>query len=553
MAPLKPLPNFSKRPGPVVVIIMDGVGIGKEDDGNAVYLANPQNLNSLIKKAKEQNLYTNLKAHGPAVGLPSEDDMGNSEVGHNALGAGQVYAQGAKLVNQSLENGSFFKTDVWSQMIKETANEKKCLHFIGLLSDGNVHSHIEQLFAIMEGSIRDGIKKIRVHPLLDGRDVPPDSGLIFIDQLEEKLNDLEQRGIDAKIASGGGRMHLTMDRYDADWTMVKRGWDVHVEGIVPQEDITPEYKGYYTNAKEAIELARKLFPSKMDQFNPSFVIVDDHGNPVGKIKDGDAVINFNFRGDRAIEISKAFELEKFTYFKRDVWPKVRYAGLLEYDGDAHIPKNFLVPPPAIKNVSGQYLAQLGLKTFAIAETHKFGHVTYFWNGNKSGYIDQNLETYIEVPSDPAEEVEAKPDMKAREVTEKLIEAINSDKYDLIRVNFANGDMVGHTGNIKACIQSIKTLDECLGKIMKVIEDKKAVALVTADHGNCEEELKKGKMSTSHSLNPVPFFIVDPLYKGEYQVDVSLINEPGIANVTATFINMLGLEAPQDYCPSLIKF
>ena len=554
MKSLNKLTNFTGRPGPLVFMILDGVGIGKEYEGNAVWKAKPENFNRLMNDAKEKKLYCELKAHGPAVGLPTDGDMGNSEVGHNALGAGQIFPQGAKLVNEALDDGSFFETACWNKTVCASSKEGKAIHFIGLLSDGNVHSHVNQLYKMIDGCIKDGVKKIRVHPLLDGRDVSPDSGLEYIEKLENKLSELRGGGVDAVIASGGGRMHVTMDRYNSDWRMVKRGWYAHVLGKVDDEDITPEYSGYFSNSKEAILKARELWPKKQDQFNPQFVIVDDSGNPVGKMEDGDTVINFNFRGDRAIEISQAFEDEKFEAFDRIERPNVRYAGLLEYDGDAHIPSNFLVPPPKIKNVSAEYLCKEEIKSYAIAETHKFGHVTYFWNGNKSGYISEEHELYEEVKSDSNDMIESNPEMKVRGVTDKLLEKIKSDKFKFLRVNYANGDMVGHTGNIEACIKSIQAMDICIQEVVDEVIQKNGVVIITSDHGNSEEKLdKKGKVITSHSLNPVPFFIIDSCDERNYIIDINDIFEPGISNVASTFLNLLGYEAPVGYQKSLIKF
>lgn len=551
---LEKLQNFNKRKGPVVVIVLDGVGIGRHDNGDAVFQAHPQHYNKYIEAAKAQNLYAELRAHGPAVGLPSIEDMGNSEVGHNALGAGQIVSQGAKRVNEAIENGDIFKSPSWKSIVEDTAKAGKALHFFGLLSDGNVHSNVTQLFKILDGAKNSGAKKIRIHPLLDGRDVAPDSGLIYIGQLEEKLAELRKAGVDAVIASGGGRMHVTMDRYNSDWKIVERGFNAMTHGKVVEGDLVNGYKGYYTSAKDAIEEARKLFPEKQDQFNPTFVIVDSKGQPLGKMEEGDAVINFNYRGDRAIQISQAYIQADFKAFPRGTMPKVKYAGLLEYDSDAKIPPQYLVSPPSIKNVSGQLLCEAGIKSYAIAETHKYGHVTYFWNGNRSGYINDSLETFEEVKSLPNETIADIPEMKIYEVTEKLLEAIHSDKYDFIRVNFANGDMVGHTGNIQSCIKAMKAVDECLFRTVEAALHKNGVVLVTADHGNAEEKLdKKGKVVTSHTLNKVPMFIIDKEYKGEYVVNTQGIADPGITNVTATFLNLLGFKAPDIYEKSLIQF
>ncbi|HNZ66292.1 MAG: 2,3-bisphosphoglycerate-independent phosphoglycerate mutase [Planctomycetes bacterium] len=550
---LQPHPNFSGRKGPLVLIILDGVGIGKDYEGNAFTRAKTTNLNNWIQQTKEKNLYTQLQAHGTAVGLPTDDDMGNSEVGHNAIGSGQIYHQGAMLVNESIASGRIKESDTWKKLIVEPAKQNHTIHFLGLLSDGNVHSHIQQLFSLLDYTVQAGAKKIRVHTLLDGRDVAPDSGLIYIQQLEEKFDQIREQNsdVDIAIASGGGRMHVTMDRYNSDWNIVQRGWNAHVRGIVAPEDIHPDYTGYYTTATEAIQTARKVYPEKQDQFNPTFVIVDENKKPIGKMQDGDTVINFNFRGDRAIEISEAFVKKDFTGFDRVDFPNVQYAGMLEYDTEVHMPPMTLVRPPEIHHVTAQYLTATEIPSYAIAETHKYGHVTYFWNGNKSGYIDEKFEKYEEVASEPNEMIESHPEMRAQEVTDKLLQAIQSKKYKFLRVNYANGDMVGHTGNIQACIKAMETIDNLLPTIVEEVKKQEGIVIITADHGNVEEKIdKKGKPKTSHTLNPVPFFILDFQYNNEYKIN-SDIQNPGIANIASTFINLLGYQAPEIYQPSLI--
>ncbi len=556
---LKKLECFSGRPGPMVFIILDGVGIGKKDKGDAFYLANPANINRWMEECKQKKLYIQLQAHGKAVGLPSDEDMGNSEVGHNAIGSGQIYNQGAKLVEEDIASGRIFTTPVWQEIVTETGKSGNTVHLFGLLSDGNVHSHIDQLFALLDGIARSNVKSVRVHPLLDGRDVNK-SGLEYIEKLEQKLSQLHKDyGIDARIASGGGRMYVTMDRYYSDVKIVKRGWDAHVRGVIAPTDILPNYPGYFQSARQAIEAARlvseqKDEPSK-DQFNKPFVIVDEKGQPVGKMKDGDAVINFNFRGDRAIEISEAFVKKDFQGFDRVEYPKVKYAGLLEYDSEIHLPPKFLVLPPNITNISAQYLCAMGIKSYAIAETHKYGHVTYFWNGNRSGYIDEKLEKYEQVPSDSNDMIEGHPEMKANEVTEKLLLALKSKQYKFLRVNYANGDMVGHTGNIESCKKAMETVDSCLPKVVEEVFAQNGIVVISADHGNVEEKLdNKGKVKTSHTLNPVPFFILDSNYHNEYILHVEdSAKKPGIANMMATLMQLLGFEPPVCYEKSLLQF
>jgi 2,3-bisphosphoglycerate-independent phosphoglycerate mutase len=537
---LDKLKSFHGRKGPLLLIIMDGIGIGKPDETNAVYLADTPNLDVLLKS----DLYTQLKAHGTAVGLPSDDDMGNSEVGHNAMGAGRVFEQGARLVNKALKTGSIFSSPVWNDIVQR-AEKGGAVHFIGLLSDGNVHSHIEQLYIMIDKCAELNFKQVKVHALLDGRDVGERTALDYLAPTEDKLKKIsEEKGLDFSIASGGGRMKVTMDRYNADWNIVKRGWEAHVLGEGRK----------FPSASEAVKTYYAEDPKITDQYLPSFVVVDESGTPRGRIIDGDAVIFFNFRGDRAIEISRAFTEKDFSEFDRGTLPNIYYAGMMEYDGDAHIPPNFLVQPPAIDCVISEYLCAEKVKTFAVSETQKFGHVTYFWNGNRSGYIDESLETYREVLSDRIEFDKA-PKMKAFEITQITKELLKTGSYKFGRLNFPNGDMVGHTGIMEAAIIAVETVDKCVGELLAIVKEMGGIAVVTADHGNADEMFtidKKGNKSikTAHTLNPVPFVIYDPQYQGEYKM--ADLKEKGLSNIAATILNLLGYEKPEDYDPSLIE-
>ena len=544
---LKKLVNPIGVKGPVLTIVMDGVGIAPKGEGNAVYSADTPTLDSIMAKYP----CVKLKAHGTAVGLPTDDDMGNSEVGHNALGSGQVFAQGAKLVSQSIENGKMFSSSTWQKIVSNVKNNNSTLHFIGLFSDGNVHSHIDHLKAMLAQAKRENVGKVRIHILIDGRDVGETSALEYIDPFEAYLDELRDDSFDIKIASGGGRMVITMDRYEANWSMVEKGWQTHVLGQGRQ----------FASAREAVEAYRNEY-KVIDQDLPPFVIAED-GKAVGTINDGDSVIFYNFRGDRAIEISKAFDDKDFDKFDRARYPQVVYAGMLEYDGDLHVPSNYLVNPPEITNTMGEYLADNGISQLAISETQKYGHVTYFWNGNKSGKFSDELETYIEVPSDVVP-FEQRPWMKCAEITDKLIECLESGKYNCLRVNFPNGDMVGHTGNILATKCSMEALDLQLKRILEVVDKLEGVALITADHGNADEmyELdKKGnpktnkdgsfKAKTSHTLNPVPFIIYDNYYQDKYTVKADQ-GQFGLSNVAATAINFLGYEAPDMWDEAIIS-
>lgn len=533
---LKKLAKYTPFPGPVVLVIMDGVGIGKRDESDGVHMAYTPVLDELL----QEPLYVQLKAHGTAVGLPTDEDMGNSEVGHNALGAGRVFSQGARLVNEAIRSGKIFEGAAWNAL-KERAASGGAVHFIGLLSDGNVHSHIEQLYALLDRCARDGMPRVRVHPLMDGRDVGEKSALKYIEPLEARLAALSEGGKEYRIASGGGRMITTMDRYFADWTVVERGWKAHVLG-----EGRP-----FASASEAIKTYYAEDPGITDQYLDSFVIAEN-GKPVGTIEDGDAVVFFNFRGDRAIEISMAFEQDDFSGFDRKRVPDVFYAGMMEYDGDAHIPRNFLVEPPAIDRTIGQYLCAAGVTSYAISETQKFGHVTYFWNGNNSGYLDETLEQYVEIPSDKVT-FDQRPWMKAAEITDAVLAQIRQGDRKFVRLNFANGDMVGHTGIPIAVRIAVEAVDLGLRRILPAVRAARGILIATADHGNadCMWTEKKGKREAmvAHTLNPVPFVVKD--FSGANVLSLSGVEHAGLSNVAATLLNLLGYEKPDEYDPSLI--
>lgn len=567
--------------GPVCILVCDGFGINDMKlDHNCVGLAESKDWEDWTTEAQNKKLYTALKAHGTAVGLPTEGDMGNSEVGHNALGSGQIVDQGAKLVNSCLANGALFASEEWDTITQKGAGEGKTVHFVGLLSDGGIHSNINQLVKILQRCGEDGIARVRVHVLTDGRDCSNDSHPIYMKQLEEALQTCQALvpggAGDYKIASGGGRMYSTMDRYDADWNMVKRGWDAMVLGTI-DESITPEVKdGFYQKGRfksmgDWSKCVIEGYPDKDDQWYPPFVIVDDEDQPVGAVNDGDVVINFNYRGDRAIELSRAFTENAADFgsiFDRVKIPgpdfNVDYYGMLVYDSDKMIPPQSLAPNPDIQNVLSHYLLANDVPCFAVAETHKYGHMTYFWNGNRSGYINKEMETYCEVASQPATpaQLEQRPGMEAVGITDKFIDALDSKKYKCLRLNYANGDMCGHTGLIPPTTESIKIMFDCIKRVIAKVKELKGAVIITADHGNCEQMLQKNVMRsdknnkplTSHTLHPVPFVIIDD--NANYEVDTSTLAEtPGLANVAASVLSLLGLETPSKskYHPSLIKY
>jgi len=539
---LAPHPVFHAPKGPVVCVVMDGVGLGAQDHGDAVHLAHTPTLDWLRTLGSS----TSLRAHGRAVGMPSDADMGNSEVGHNALGAGRIFDQGAKLVAQAIASGALFRGQVWQDAVARVVASGQPLHFLGLLSDGNVHSHIDHLLAMLERAAHDGVARARVHVLTDGRDVPARSALGYVDRLETCLQQLRDTGRDYRIASGGGRMHITMDRYEAEWTMVERGWNTHVHAQGRR----------FASARQAIETLYAEHPELDDQFLPAFVIADDSG-PVGPIRDGAAVVLFNFRGDRAIEISRAFEDDALSAFDRGARPDVLFAGMMQYDGDLRIPRRFLVDPPAIAHTMGELLSAAGRHQLAIAETQKYGHVTYFWNGNRTGAFDPALETYVEIPSDVLP-FEQRPWMKAAEVTDALLTELGHRHYDFVRVNYANGDMVGHTGHLDATRVAVEAVDLCLSRLVLAIRRLEGVLVVTADHGNADQMLERGadgrdRIRTSHSLNPVPFSIFDPcLPEHAPRVRPPDPAHPfGLGHVASTCLELLGFSAPADYLPSML--
>ncbi len=532
----------------VLVVVMDGVGVREERFGNAVDLAWTPAMDWL----RTHGLYTTLRAHGTAVGLPSDADIGNSEVGHNALGAGRTFDQGAKLVNHAMTSGRMFEGDTWREIVSQVKANDSTLHFLGLLSDGNVHSHEDHLHQMLARAKQDGVNKARLHVLFDGRDVGEKSAEVYVEHLEKALTQLRSDSFDVQPASAGGRMRITMDRYEADWGMVERGWRLHVFGKGPR----------FPSLTAALQEFRQD-PSITDQYLPEFVIPDADGNPVGPIHDGDGVILFNFRGDRAMEITRAFCEPDLPNIDRVRVPDVYFAGMMEYDGDLKIPNRYLVSPPQIDNTLSEYLVERKLRQYACSETQKFGHVTYFWNGNRTGYIDQAYEEYVQIPSDQGISFDQRPWMKASEITDATIQRMLNRSFDFGRINYANGDMVGHTGDLEASVIAVQTIDWMLRKLIHAAKQSNTVLLITADHGNCDE-MFDGKQEgweqwesldthlspkTAHTLSPVPLYLYDPTGHSGYQ-----LRRDGtftLANIANTALNLMGLESRELYQPSLI--
>jgi 2,3-bisphosphoglycerate-independent phosphoglycerate mutase len=536
---------------------MDGIGLRDSQFGNAVALAKTPCMHHLREDSKK-TLFTTLKAHGRAVGLPTDDDIGNSEVGHNALGAGRIFDQGAKLVQNAINNGSLYKGKTWRALVDSVKKNNSTLHFLGLLSDGNVHANEQHLYSMMRAAKDEGINKVRLHILFDGRDVGERSAEIYVERLEKVIKELASPSFDVRVASGGGRMRITMDRYGADWEMVKRGWDTHVLGKVSDKSLE------FPDLDSALATFR-LDPKLTDQYLPAFV-VSENGKPVGTINDGDGVILFNFRGDRAIEISRAFTESDFSEFSRERFPKVFYAGMMQYDGDRQIPPRYLVSPPLIDNTLSEYLIKFHLRQFACSETQKYGHVTFFWNGNRSGYLNKDLEEYLEIKSDVGITFDEKPEMKALEITEATIDRMKKGAFDFGRINYANGDMVGHTGNLAAAIHAVDVVDAQLAKLIKAADETGTILLITADHGNADE-MFEGKEKdfpnwrtatkdqlprpkTAHTLAPVPLYMYDP--KGFEKFQLATLESRSLANVASTVVMLLGLPKNPIFLPSLLE-
>ena len=535
---------------PLVLAILDGVGLTDPTGDNALAQARAPFLHEVIKGhlGAKPVLSMPIRAHGTAVGLPSDADMGNSEVGHNIMGAGRIFDQGAKQVEAALESG-----DIWGSAWQNVmARRDHRIHFLGLLSDGNVHSHIRHLVTLLDRAAADGAGRLAVHVLFDGRDVIDGTAEKYLARLNEAIADITSRhpATSVVVGSGGGRMNVTMDRYEADWEIVRRGWEAHAVGSARA----------FTSAEQALATFRAEDPGVSDQYLPAFTVTDANGKPVAPMQDDDAVVLFNFRGDRMVEIYRALTEEPFTSFARGPLPgNLLVVGMTMYDGDLGIPAQFLVPPTRVTGTVSEILARNGIAQLACAETQKFGHVTYFWNGNRSDKFDDALETYVEIPSDkvPFDQL---PRMKAAETGDEIVKAIGSGRFPFIRANFAGGDMVGHTGSIPASVIAVEAIDEALTRVNAAVAAVGGTLMITADHGNCEILVERDKNGDalldadgkpvpkkSHTLSPVPFVLID---HGARTVSATGVSDAGISNVAAGILTLLGLPVPSDYRPAL---
>ena len=522
--------------GPIVLAILDGVGLAPDAPGNAVSKART----SFLGKIAREYLHVALDASGEAVGLTA-GQMGNSEVGHNTIGSGQVYKHGIARTDEAFETGGVFESEAWKAAVRRVLDssaidksgdswynkdiEPATLHFAGIFSDGGVHSDIKHLLKMIKKAYDDGVRRMRIHPVFDGRDVEPQSEPKYIQMLEKYVEQFEDA--DICIADGGGRMVYVADRYENDWDMVARGWDAMVNARA-------DY--YFKSASEAVMTLRRLNPSVQDQYLPPFVIVDENEKAVGTIKKGDSLIYFDFRADRAIEIAEAFTYWDFPYFNRGSYTPddVYFVGMTEYNSDTHVPEHRLVEPVTITNTLGEYLGKKGISQFAVSETVKFGHVTYYFNGNS--YDKAPGEEYEEIDS-YIEPFETRPWMKSAEITDAVIDNLN--KYKFVRLNFPGGDMVGHTADMEATIIAMESIDLSLARIAKKVDELGGALIIVADHGNAEELLDSaGKPKTSHTTNKVPFIIYDNTKNRE---KYALTDEKGLGlkNLAATIAMLLG--------------
>ncbi|MCG8336671.1 MAG: 2,3-bisphosphoglycerate-independent phosphoglycerate mutase [Proteobacteria bacterium] len=542
MKTLPELSQYFQNRRPLLNIILDGYGLGKQDHTDAVFQAKTPFMDHL----RSTYAKTELVTHGKFVGLPGKKDLGGSEVGHLTIGAGQMIPQGPTLITNSIEDGSFFKFPVLNEALQNA--KSGALHLIGLLSDGNVHSHIDHFIAIIEESARQEIEKVYVHALLDGRDVAIQSADQYIDQLESLFASIldQHPDWDYAFASGGGRELITMDR-DKNWTKVEAGWQTHVEGNSGNN---------FKSAKEAVLHFRSKNPGLVDQDCPAFNILSKTGDAI-KINDGDSVISMNFRADRAVELTMAFVDKDFSGFAIERRPDIYFAGMMVYDEDNDLPQNRIIGSPEVPNPFGKRILELGLNQFRLAETQKYAHVTFFFNGGYRNPLDPEKEIYHLIPSDKIDSFARQPRMKAQEIADQAVKLIKSGKFDYGLINFANADMVGHTGDMKAAIEAVETVDAALEKICKALTKAGGIALITADHGNADEMIiinkKTGKeeISTKHSINPVPLVIFDSRYSGEYSLKPNSEQEPlTLSMIAATNFILMGQNPPNDLDPFL---
>lgn len=505
-----------------LLMIMDGVGINEEEKGNALKLANTPNLDYLFEKYPN----TNIKTSGMAVGLP-DGQMGNSEVGHTNIGAGRIVYQELTRITKEIKEEKFFENEALLKAMRNAKENGSSLHLLGLVSDGGVHSHIEHLYALLQMAKRENIEKVYIHAILDGRDTPPTSAVDYLKNLEEEIKKV---GV-GKIATVSGR-YYAMDR-DNRWERIKLAYDAIANGVGNK----------FKTVQKAVETSYEA--QEFDEFVKPIVIVDENSNPITTVNNNDSIIFFNFRPDRAREITKAFTLDGFDAFETKNIENLVFVSMTQYD---EILKNVLVAykPQVLKNTFGEYISNLGYTQLRTAETEKYAHVTFFFNGG----VEEPYkgEDRILVASPKVATYDLKPEMSAYEVTDNILKAIDDKKYDVIIVNYANGDMVGHTGNVEKAIEAIEALDECIGKVITKIEEVEGEALISADHGNCEYmlDLKTGEAITSHSTFDVPLIVVSNRVKS--------VKSGRLCDLTPTLLTLMGEKIPEEMTgESLVSF
>ncbi len=496
---------------PVMLMILDGFGINPNEKGNAIAVANTPNIDKLKKTWPTTIIHTS----GLDVGLP-EGQMGNSEVGHTNIGAGRIVYQDLTRITKSIADGDFFSIKEFSEAIENCKKNNSKLHIMGLLSDGGVHSHMRHLFAILELAKRKDFEDVYVHCFMDGRDTPPTSGESYIAKLEEKM---KEKGV-GKIATIEGRFYA-MDR-DKRWNRIQEAYDAMVNGIGEEA----------SSALGAIEASyqKEVF----DEFVKPTVICNGD-TPVAKIEDNDSVIFFNFRPDRAREITRTLVDKDFNEFETKKM-NLFFVCFTQYDETMPNVK-IAFKPESLVNTFGEYISKNGLRQLRIAETEKYAHVTFFFNGGEEKEYDG--EDRVLVPSPKVETYDLKPEMSALEVTDKVVEAINSGKYDSIILNYANPDMVGHTGSLEAAVKAVETIDGCVGRVVEAIEKQNGVLIITADHGNAEQmiDYKTGEPQTAHTTNPVPLILVG--------LEGVKLKEGKLADLAPTMLDIMELEKPQE--------
>jgi 2,3-bisphosphoglycerate-independent phosphoglycerate mutase len=496
-----------------LLMIMDGVGLNDEEKGNAFKEAKTPNIDKII--AKYPNTY--VKTSGLAVGLP-EGQMGNSEVGHTNIGAGRVVYQELTRITKEIKEGEFFKNKAFLKAIENTKQHKSNLHLIGLVSDGGVHSHIEHLYALLALAKEQNLENVYIHAITDGRDTSPISAAIYLKQLEDKIKEI---GV-GKISTISGR-YFAMDR-DNRWDREKLAYDAIANGI----------GNNFKTVQKAVENSYEA--QEFDEFIKPIVITDEKGNAITKVSDNDSIIFFNFRPDRARELTHAFMEKDFNEFETKKMNNLVYVTMTSYDEKF---KNVVVAykPQTLKNTFGEYISNKGYTQLRLAETEKYAHVTFFFNGGEEK--EYKGENRCLVSSPKVATYDLKPEMSAYEICNSAVEAIDSKKYDVIIMNFANGDMVGHTGNFEKVVEAVEVLDECVGKVISKIEEVNGEAIVTADHGNCENmiDLKTGEAITSHSTFDVPFIVVSDRVKS--------IKDGSLCDISPTLLTMIGEDIPKE--------